>query len=57
MHFIAGGKGKIGALDCNHGGLREQEPAQPIAKGVQGEAGDGDAGANKVASIITSASR
>ena len=45
MRLIAGSKSEGGTLDCNHGGLREQEPAQPIAKGVQGEAGDGDAGA------------
>ena len=45
MQLIAGSKGKRGALDCKHGGLREQEPAQPVAKGVQGAEGDGDAGA------------
>jgi len=43
MQLIAGSKSKRGALDCNHGGLREQEPAQPVAEGVQGAAGDGDA--------------
>ena len=48
MQLIAGGKGKRGALDCNHGGLREQESAQPVAEGVQGAAGDGDAGAIEV---------
>ena len=52
MQLIAGSKSKGGALDCNHGGLREQEPAQPIAKGVQGEAGDGDAGAIKVVECL-----
>ena len=41
MQLIAGGKGKGGALDCKYGGLREQEPAQPVAEGVQGAAGDG----------------
>ena len=34
-------------MDCQNGGLREQEPAQPVAEGVQGAAGDGDAGALK----------
>ena len=48
MQFIAGSKSKGGTLDCNHGGLREQEPAQPVAEGVQGAAGDGDAGAIEV---------
>ena len=48
MQLIAGGKSKGGALNCKHGGLREQEPAQPVAEGVQGAAGDGDAGAIKV---------
>ena len=43
MQLIARGKSKRGALDCNDGGLREQEPAQPVAKGVQGAAGNGDA--------------
>ena len=41
MQLIAGSKSKRGALDCNHGGLREQEPAQPVSEGVQGAAGDG----------------
>ena len=46
MQLIAGSKSKGGALDCNHGGLREQEPAQPVAEGVQGAASDGNAGAD-----------
>lgn len=45
MQLIAGSKGEGGTLDCNHGGLREQELAQPVAKGVQGATGNGDAGA------------
>ena len=48
MQLIAGSKSKGGALDCKYGGVREQEPAQPIAEGVQGAAGDGDAGAIEV---------
>jgi len=43
MQLIARGKSKGGTLDCKHGGLREQEPSQPVAEGVQGAAGDGDA--------------
>ena len=43
MQLIAGSKSKRGALDCKYGGLREQEPAQSVAEGVQGAADDGDA--------------
>ena len=46
MQLIAGSKSKRGALDCKYGGLREQEPAQPVAEGVQGEADDGYADAS-----------
>ena len=54
MQLIAGGKGKGGALDCNYGGLREQESAQPVAEGVQGAAGDGDAGADMSSPTVAS---
>ena len=55
MQLIAGGKGKRGALDCKYGRLREQEPAQPVAEGVQGAAGDGDASAKmRVQSVLLS---
>ena len=51
MQLIAGCQGKGGALDCNHSGLREQEPAQPVAEGVQGAAGDSDADAIRAALV------
>ena len=55
MQLIAGSKSKGGALDCKYGGLREQEPAQPVAEGVQGAAGDGDASAKmRVQSVLLS---
>ena len=35
MQLIAGGNGQGGALDCENGGLREQQLAQPVAKGYK----------------------
>ena len=55
MQLIAGSKSKGGALDCKYGGLREQEPAQPVAKGVQGAAGDGHADVRQVSGRVAGA--
>ena len=53
MQLIPRGKGKGGTLDCKYGGLRDQEPAQPVAEGVHGAAIDGDADAGGAKTWMT----